>query len=155
MDTIPMDQVGFQRLLLEIESVEEELQNIRSSRAEQMGQEHAHDAILENPIIFELATQERQAIRRLNDLKRKKECARIIEPKKIANIVGLGSVVRVLFLEDSSPTMTLKVVSNSPKEGEISLQCPLGKAIYGHKIGDIIEYTVSDCFVMVKVVAID
>jgi len=155
MDTILVDQVGFERLEKEIEAAEENLQKIRISRAEQMGQEHSSDAIMSNPIIFVLASQERQALRTIEELKRTRNHAKIITPEKNTNCVGLGSVVEILFLDDTNSTMSLKMVSNSPKEGEISLASPLGKAIYGHKSGDIVEYTVSTCVLMAKIVSIN
>ncbi len=140
MDTFKVDKVGYERLKAEIEVAEKHLQEIRDAKAEQQCGT-TYDAIWSNPILFQLAAQEEQAINRLNDLKHKMKNAEIVESEKVANCINLGSVVHLVIFPDLS--LTVKLVSNSPKDGEISLESPLGQAIYGKKCDDVVSYMVS------------
>ena len=149
-----MDQVGYKRLLLEIDEAKENLQKIRKMRAENV-ELHTSESTLDNPILFEIASQERQAIWRLNHLLDKKSNARITESTTASDRIGFGSLVKVMFLDDSDATMEVKVVSNSPKEGEVSIQSPIGKALYGRRCGEVISYNVNECLFQAKVMSID
>ena len=155
MDMIPMDNVGYQRLLLEIEKERETLSGIQSSKAEQLKQCHSSDAVMDNPIISQIASQERQSKQRLQDLLSKRDRAQIIEPAKAKDTIGFGSLVKVLFLDETNTPTTVKVVSNSPMEGEVSLQSPMGGALYGKRVGDVANYTVGNSVFQVKVLSID
>ncbi len=149
---IPMDPIGYQRLLDDIKQATQELHEIQRSRAEQLRSLHSEDALLDT---CGYLTLERQAQSKLDDLIEKKKCAVIVESNHSADIVGFGSIVKVLFLDDSNSSMVFKVVSNSPRDGEVSVQSPIGKALYGHRVGDIIEYSVGDCCFQAKVIGVD
>jgi len=72
-------------------------------------------------------------IRELEDVIRR---ARVLEPDEIpANVVGLGSIVRVKDLE-TNETWDVRVVSSfeaDPNEDRISIESPLGQAMLGKK----------------------
>ena len=152
MGKIPMDQVGYNRLLLEIEEAKEELHKIQRSHAEQLRSQHSDDAFMDASVFL---TLERQATKRLDDLLAQKRNAKIVESKPASGTIGYGSIVKILFLEDSNLTMEVKIVTNSPANGEVSVQSPIGKALYGHKVGDVVGYSVGDCFFQAKVESID
>lgn len=149
---IPMDQDGYNRLTLEIEAARSELQRIQQSLSEQMRSQRSDDALMD---ACGFITLERQAAKKLDDLLMKKQNAQIVESNHAADVIGFGSIVKILFMEDSDSTMELKVVSASPRDGEVSVQSPIGKALYGHKVGDVIGYNVGDCFFQAKVVSVD
>ena len=110
---------------------------------------------MDNPIISQIASQERQSKQRLQDLLSKRDRAQIIEPAKAKDTIGFGSLVKVLFLDETNTPTTVKVVSNSPMEGEVSLQSPMGGALYGKRVGDVANYTVGNSVFQVKVLSID
>ena len=68
--------------------------------------------------------------------------AEIIEESK-ANTkkVGLGTTVTIRFLEDNSEKsfMIVATVETNPFAGRISNSCPLGKALVGRGVGEIVE----------------
>lgn len=68
--------------------------------------------------------------------------AEIIEEGK-ANTkkVGLGSTVTIRFLENNKEAsyMIVGTVESDPVNGKISNSCPLGEALVGKTVGDIIE----------------
>ncbi len=57
------------------------------------------------------------------------------------DVVRLGSTVTVVEVGESEPetfTIVGKVEAN-PRQGKISNESPLGKALLGHKVGDIVH----------------
>lgn len=60
-----------------------------------------------------------------------------IPPKEEQNIVRLGAIV-TLEEEDGklNEFMLVESLEASPNEGKISIESPLGKALFGKKIGD-------------------
>ena len=152
MGIIPMDQVGYNRLLIEIEEAREDLQKIQQSHAEQFRSQHSEDSFMDASVFL---TLERQATKRLDDLLAKKRNVKIVDEKHASGTIGYGSIVKILFLEDSDSVMVVKIVTNSPRDGEVSVQSPIGKALYGHKVGDVVGYNVGDCFFQARVESID
>ena len=66
--------------------------------------------------------------------------ARVIEEAPKAELVQVGSTVSVR--EEGSKPEEYEIVGAAeadPKEGRISNESPLGKAVLGHKAGDRVE----------------
>lgn len=147
--TIPMDRVGYERLLKEIDKAKETLSEIQLERTRHM-ELSTSEAIFDNPILCTFENRERQAKWVLNKLLEKKAKAKIVEETS-SDSVALGSVVTVSFMEETDMTMTFKLCSTSPDTEEVSIESPLGKAIYGHKVGDIVEYNVGESFFQVRI----
>ncbi len=66
----------------------------------------------------------------------------IIESKSSYDEVTLGA--KVTIQEESFPPETYSLVGRkeaNPREGKISHESPIGKALMGHKVGDIVEAT--------------
>ena len=64
-----------------------------------------------------------------------------IEENAKGNRVGLGSTVTIRFLENNKEAsyMIVGTVESDPVNGKISNSCPLGEALVGKTVGDIIE----------------
>ena len=68
--------------------------------------------------------------------------AEIIEEGKASTKkVGLGSTVTIRFLENNKEAsyMIVGTVESDPVNGKISNSCPLGEALVGKTVGDIVE----------------
>ena len=68
--------------------------------------------------------------------------AEIIEEGKTSTKkVGLGSTVTIRFLENDKEVsyMIVGTVESDPVNGKISNSCPLGEALVGKNVGDIVE----------------
>lgn len=68
--------------------------------------------------------------------------AKIIETHSNYNEVSLGA--RVTIKEADYPPETYHLVGRNeadPQDGKISHESPIGKALMGHKVGDIVEVT--------------
>ncbi len=64
-----------------------------------------------------------------------------IVTEKEKNIVSIGTTVTIEYLADNEKE-TYKIVSPlevSPSENKISNESPMGKALYGSKLNDIVE----------------
>lgn len=68
--------------------------------------------------------------------------AKVIEEKKTpADVVGLGKTVTV-FIEDDGEEETYELVTSvgaNVLEGKISIESPVGKALMGSKVGDVVH----------------
>ena len=67
--------------------------------------------------------------------------AKVIEEKQIpSDVAGLGKTVTV-FIEDDGEEETYELVTSvgaNVLEGKISIESPVGKALIGSKVGDIV-----------------
>ena len=65
----------------------------------------------------------------------------IEEGKTSTKKVGLGSTVTIRFVENGKEAsyMIVGTVESDPVNGKISNSCPLGEALVGKTVGDIVE----------------
>ena len=65
----------------------------------------------------------------------------IDESSKATKRVGLGSTVTVKFVESGKEAsyMLVGTVESDPVHGKISNDCPMGQALLGKNVGDIVE----------------
>lgn len=71
--------------------------------------------------------------------------AKVISEESAADEVGINNTVKVTFVEDGT-TETYKIVTTvrgNSLEGFISNESPLGKALLGHKTGEIVHVQVN------------
>ena len=70
--------------------------------------------------------------------------------------VDLGAKVTVLVDEDDPETYLLVGAKEaSPRDGRISNESPIGSALLGHKVGDVVEAETPGGVVRIKIVQID
>jgi transcription elongation factor GreA len=67
--------------------------------------------------------------------------ATVLEPTKTKGVVGIGSRVTLRSDEDDEDEVYTIVssVEAQPKEGKISNESPVGKALIGHRVGERIQ----------------
>ena len=65
----------------------------------------------------------------------------IIKDTTASNEVGLNKYVTVKFLEDNyvQELYIVTTVEADPLEDKISIESPLGKSLFKHKVGDLVE----------------
>lgn len=72
------------------------------------------------------------------------------------DVVGVGSTVKILDL-DLDETFTYKIVGaaeSDPDQNKLSKESPVGKALLGHKKGDVVEVTVPSGKIKFKILKI-
>jgi transcription elongation factor GreA len=80
----------------------------------------------------------------------------LIETKKSAGVVAMGSTVR--FQEDGEGEESYRIVGTTeadPKAGRVSYESALGKALMGHKVGDEVDIKTPNSAYRVRIVGID
>jgi transcription elongation factor GreA len=79
---------------------------------------------------------------RIQELEKTLHNAEVIEAKSNYDKVDLGA--QVTIKEANYPAETYHLVGRNeanPREGKISHESPIGKALLGHRVGDVVEAT--------------
>lgn len=94
---------------------------------------------------YKVAKQEQNRNRgRIRYLERMIASARIIEDKSADNEVGLFDKVTLKMMGKEKVIQVVSTVRCDALHGLISLESPMGKAVLGRKVGDIVHVRVSD-----------
>lgn len=85
---------------------------------------------------------------RIRFLERMIRTAKVISDDSAEDEVGINNTVTVEFMEDHSTEMykIVTTVRGNSLEGLISNESPLGKALLGHKAGDVVSVQVNADF---------
>lgn len=119
--------------LLEIKNIKLKEVAIRIKEAKDLGD------LSENAEYHEAKNEQSFLYGRSMDLEQKIKNAKIIEKHKLNSDVEAGSVVEV---ENDGEKMKLEIVGSDesdPLNGRISIDSPIGSALFGHKVGDKIS----------------
>ncbi|HHT87052.1 MAG TPA: transcription elongation factor GreA [Clostridiales bacterium] len=128
------------------EEAEKELDYLKNVLMAQISEEikdaRAHGDISENAEYDAAMNRQAETERRIQELERILRDAIIIDENEIdTNVVNEGAKVRLCNL-NKNLEMEFRIVSEaeaSISKGSISNESPVGKAILGHSIGDIVE----------------
>lgn len=107
---------------------------------------------------YDAAREEQAKVEaRIKELEYMVEHAEIIEetPK---GLVGLGSVVKIVYMDDEDDTDTFKIVGSLEAdilENKISDESPIGSSLCNHKAGDIVTISSPNGSYDVKIVSVD
>lgn len=155
-DKIYLDQSGYQDYLEEIERLKDLLN--QNNQAKSSAYNSAVGDGWHDNFDFEVALREEFKIMGL--LKKKREdLERIViinEEKNDFDGVTINDWVKVsLFMDGEVDEFSFKLVASlNPTEDEISINSPMGAAIYKKRVGEIASYQVGDRKFKVKVLDI-
>lgn len=130
---------------------------VRKKRNEEVKEARAHGDLSEN---YEYKAAKRERGRnegRIKYLEKMIKTANIIEDTASADEVGLGKKVTINFIEDDF-AMEYEIVttmSTDAVNNKISIESPLGKAIFHKKVGEIVEVDSPDGKYSIKIEAIE
>lgn len=93
-----------------------------------------------------LIEDERKLSYQINKMNQDKTKIEIIQDYYKENYVNINNIVSLKFIYDDENELEDLILTGNyiPNENEITLNSPLGKAIYKKKIGEIVEYVVSE-----------
>ena len=146
----------------EIAKREERLEFLKTTRrleiAEQLKIARAFGDLSENAEYDaaknEQAKNEYDIIQLENELKN----AKVIDETSIDyNTVGIGATVKLNDMVDKAKKHTFQIVGSAeadPLNGRISNESPIGKAVLGHKVGDVVEVVTPGGMLKLKVASI-
>ena len=157
MNTQPifLTREGYQKL-------EEELHYLSTVRRNQVVQ-HLSQVLpegdnLENGGVIEIARNEQAFVEgRIKTLKDILNQASIIEKTELGETVELGCYVTVVDLADGNESETYRIVGSSeanPVDASISNESPLGQALIGRGVGEIVAIDAPDGKVEFKILEI-
>ncbi|MDH4387637.1 MAG: transcription elongation factor GreA [Fimbriimonas sp.] len=138
-NAIQVTQEGFDKLKKELE----ELQGPTRMRvAEAIREAKSHGDLRENAAYHEAKLNQTRLESRINDLEKALMYAKIVERKDDGGVIAqLGSVVKVLD-EEFGDEISITLVGSfeaDPAQDMVSIGSPLGEAILGKIVGDIVE----------------
>ena len=142
---------GFQKL-------QEELDHLRTVKRQEIA-ERLHEAMEGGELIenaeYEAAKNEQAFVEgRIQELEVILASARLIEGNnKNGGMIQIGSTV--IIEEDGATAETYTIVGAAeanPREGKISNESPIGKAIIGHRAGDVLQVDAPGGHFKVKIV---
>ena len=139
--SLRLTREGYQKLAEELNYLETEMrpriaQELRTAAADKDFRENAP---------YDVAKQHQGEVEaRIRELKRILETGEVVEQAASSHIVDLGSRVTLRDLaEDEEIVYTLVGPGEiDPKQGKISIQSPVGKALAGKVVGDEVEVEV-------------
>ena len=119
---------------------------VRPKALEDVKEARAHGDLSENFEYYAAKKYKNQNESRIRYLERMIKNAEIITDNSRDDEVGLNNTVQ-LYMEEDDETETYKLVTSirgNSLEGLISIESPLGKAIFKHKAGDRVYVKVND-----------
>ena len=132
----------------DIKKMEEEIEHrrlvVRKEAIEAVKEARAHGDLSENFEYYAAKKYKNQNESRIRYLEKMIRTAHIIEDDSADDEVGLNKTVEVEFTEDGM-TETYRIVTtvrSNPLKGLISIESPVGKALLGHKCGDVVHVQV-------------
>jgi transcription elongation factor GreA len=138
-NAIQVTQEGFDKLKKELE----ELQGpVRMRIAEAIREAKSHGDLRENAAYHEAKLNQTRLEGRINDLEKALMYAKIVERKDDGGVIAqLGSVVKVLD-EEFGDEIDITLVGSfeaDPAQDMVSIGSPLGEALLGKIVGEIVE----------------
>ena len=126
--------------------LEDELRNlidfVREEVKKQLAEARAQGDLSENADYDAARGKQAEVEGRIKEIENILANSEIIEEGKTSTKkVGLGSTVTIRFVENGKEAsyMLVGTVESDPVHGKISNSCPLGEALVGKTVGDIVE----------------
>jgi transcription elongation factor GreA len=145
-----------------LEKLENELGLLKTKKrreiAERIKQAIAFGDITENSEYDEAKKEQAFIEGRIATIENLLKNAKVIDDDDISvEVVSIGTLVTVKDLAFDE-TVEYKIVSSAeadPSHLKISNESPVGKALMGHKLGDVVEITVPDGFIKFEIMGIN
>ena len=153
MEKVPMLAEGYERLTADLKVLRAE----RPKIVDAIEEARAHGDLSENAEYHAAKERQGQIEAQIADIEDRVNRAQIIDPTTLSgDRIVFGATVDLLDGDDQP--VTYQIVGQTEadaKQGRISYNSPLGRALIGKKVGDEIEVTVpsGDKFYLVEKIA--
>ena len=134
----------------DIRKMEDEIEHrrlvVRPKLLEDVKEARAHGDLSENFEYYAAKKAKNQNESRIRYLERMIRTAQVISDQSAEDEVGMNNTVTVQMLDDGSVEKyrIVTTVRGNSLEGLISNESPLGKALLGHKVGDVVSVQVNN-----------
>ena len=150
-EKIKLNKQGYEDYLKAIAEKEKKLADLRMYKGTDaiFQGDNWHD----NPTLYQAELQERSLMREIAEMKHKlQNNVEIVENLGVEEIIDIGDVVKIdmIFSEDDREEEIFKLVATTPnlkfdaEIQEVSINSPIGNAMYHKKVGEIATYKVQD-----------
>ena len=135
---------------VDIRKMEEEIEYrklvVRKQALEDVKEARSHGDLSENFEYYAAKKFKNQNESRIRYLERMIRTARVISDESADDEVGMNNTVTVEFVEDGMEEVykIVTTVRGNSLAGLISNESPLGKALLGHKVGDVVHVQVNE-----------
>lgn len=142
--------MGEQLTRSDVEKIEKEIEHrklvVRKQAIEAVKEARAHGDLSENFEYHAAKKDKNSNESRIRYLEQMLKRATIIDDKSSDDEVGINNRVTIYIPEDDEEEQYKLVTSirGNSVNGLISIESPLGKAIKGHKVGDVVSVKVSE-----------
>lgn len=145
-------------------ALKEELNYLETVRekevAEQIKEARSFGDLSENSEYDEAKAEQGKLYSKIAEIKDLIENVEIVDAVEVdtpKDAVTLGSIVKVLDVEfEDEDTFTIVGSQEAnPREGRISDDSPLGKALHGHKANDVVEVEAPDGMITFKILSVE
>ena len=141
MKDVILTPEGYEKLKQEIEYLSNDK---RREVADRIRTAREFGDIAENAEYDDAKNEQALLEHRIATLEERLRNARVITKKDVAkDVVSIGSKVKLRDI-DAKQTVEYRIVGSAeanPAENKLSNESPVGKAIIGHKKGDVVEVT--------------
>ena len=134
----------------DIQKMQEEIEYrklvVRPKALEDVKEARSHGDLSENFEYYAAKKYKNQNESRIRYLERMIRTARVISDESAEDEVGMNNTVTVEFVDDGT-TEVYKIVTtvrSNSLAGLITNESPLGKALMGHKVGDLVHVQVNE-----------
>ena len=150
---ITMTQEGFDRLAAELEHLKTVT---RGEVAERLKLARSYGDLSENSEYDEAKEEQARVETKIAELENTIKNAKIVEVKHDKSQVSFGSTVTIFDLEfEEEETYTIVGSKEvDPSNNKISSECPLGQALIGAKVDEVITVKTPETEYQVKIVEI-
>lgn len=155
-DEIYMTKDGYEQQLKKLEELQEKFYQNSKDKADAMTSA-VGDSWHDNFQFEELDREEVNIVNQIRNLSERIKNIRIIEPHNNENMVNIGDRLKLQIKyadgEVEDLEITLYGMDCDTLNNEITINSPLGKAIYNKKVGDIIVCNINDSNITVNIIS--
>ena len=155
-EKMKLNKQGYDEYLKAIEEKEKQLAAVRMYKGTDAI--YQGDNWHDNPTLYQTEAQERALMVEISEMKQKLQNVEIIESLGNESLIDIGDIVRVdiIFNEGNRKEEVFKLIASSPSFDseikEVTINSPIGVAIYHKKVGDFATYKVRDKVFKIEII---
>ena len=153
-DKIKLTKEGLEKLKIILELLKKEIEEHENTKTK-LSHNSNSDKLQDNAEFEDFLRNKKFLTGQINSLQEKIANAEIIDVKDFDDdVVNINDFIDInlIFSESDQEEMTVQLVGEETNvfEDKVSINSPFGKAIYGHKIGETVNYTVNNNVIFVN-----
>ncbi len=155
-EKMKLNKQGYDEYLKAIEEKEKQLAAVRMYKGTDAI--YQGDNWHDNPTLYQTEAQERALMVEISEMKQKLQNIEIVESLGNESLIDIGDIVRVdiIFNEGNRKEEVFKLIASSPSFDseikEVTINSPIGVAIYHKKVGDFATYKVRDKVFKIEII---